>query len=255
MNKNFIKIEAAGCRYDMSIRYRSVSKALVVFIHGLGCSQNSFEDVWRHKDFKGTSLLTFDLLGFGRSEKPADFSYSMEDHAAVCESVVRSFPHKRFHVVAHSMGAAIGLLFSDNMFDSVISFVNVEGNLISEDCGLVSRQTTAVSYDRFEGELLPYLKTRSREEAPCFDLNMALPLAFYKSAQSLVAWSESGRLLERFKNLKCRKAYFYGEQNSGMKVFQRLGGVERRSIRHSGHFMMNENPEAFYSELRDFLSI
>ncbi len=82
----------------------------------------------------------------------------------------------------------------------------------------------------------------------------ALPLGFYKSAESLVRWSDSGELIFRFKNLPCRKSYFYGEKNSDMVVLHRLNSIEKVMIGSSGHFMMNDNPDEFYSRLRTFLS-
>ena len=36
----------------------------------------------------------------------------------------------------------------------------------------------------------------------------------YRSAESLVSWSDSEKLLEAFASLACRKAYFYGSENS-----------------------------------------
>ncbi|MBW2167909.1 MAG: alpha/beta fold hydrolase, partial [Deltaproteobacteria bacterium] len=241
MKKQTIKITVAGIRYDISICYRPASKDLILFLHGLGCSKDSFRNVWDHNDFKEHSLLSFDLLGFGHSAKPDEFTYSVEDHAKVCEAVVRCFPENRLHIVAHSMGGAIGLLFSDDFLDSVISFVNVEGNLISEDCGRISRKTVSVAYDVFRRELFPDFQSRlETEEHLHFSLDMVSPLAFYRSSQSLVVWSDSGKLLERFRHLKCKKAYFYGEQNARMKVLACLDNIEKRAISKSGHFAMND---------------
>lgn len=256
MNNETINISVDGCSYGISLKYRSVSQDLIVFIHGLGCSKDSFEDVWCNKGLTGLSILAFDLLGFGQSQKPTEFSYSLEDHARVCEAVIKNFPEHRLHLVAHSMGGAIALLLSGDILDSAISFINVEGNLIGEDCGVVSRETNSVSYDVFSNKILPDFRYRfQKEEHQHFFLEMALPLAIYKSSKALVAWSYSGHLLERFKDLKCNKAYFYGEQNSGMKVLTKLDHIEKKRISRSGHFLMNDNPEEFYSELFNFLSL
>jgi len=87
-----------------------------------------------------------------------------------------------------------------------------------------------------------------------FFVDSALPFAIYKSAESLVRWSNSEDLISRFNNLPCRKSYFYGEQNSDMAVLHRLNSIEKVKISSSGHFMMNDNPDEFYSRLRIFLS-
>jgi len=251
MNQTTVAIEVEGRTYNISVCYRAASKDLMLFLHGLGCSKDSFKDVWDHKDFKGCSLLTFDLIGFGHSAKPRDFGYTMEDHAAACNALIRHFPENRYHIVAHSMGGAIGLLLADHIRDSLVSFVNVEGNLIGEDCGLISRRTIGVSYEIFEKKMFPQYEKQFQGNASLpLALDMASPLAFYKSSESLVAWSESGRLLEKFKGLECKKAYFFGELSTGIMVVSMLDDIEKRRISDSGHFLMNENPDEFYTNLK-----
>ena len=50
----------------------------------------------------------------------------------------------------------------------------------------------------------------------------------------MVAWSDSGKLLERYKNLKCKKACFYGDQNAGMKIPAYLDGIEKMISKSRG---------------------
>lgn len=255
MEMKTVTVTTGGKSHDIALRYRPGKDDLVVFIHGLGCSQESFDNVWEQKAFERFSLLSFDLVGFGDSEKPDDFSYTLEDHAGICARVVEHYTFDRLHIAAHSMGGAIGLLLPDRLFRKIRAFANLEGNLIFDDCGLLSRDTEALSYDAFRDNIFRHLSSRlSPGEYRCLDLAKASPLAFYNSAKSLVSWSGSGHLLERFRKISCRKAYFYGAYNSGMKVLGMLGGIEMRKIDRSGHFLMNDNPDFFYSELFDFFT-
>ncbi len=254
MAESKINITIAGIPCRVAVRYRSTSPHLLFFLHGLGCSKDSFENAWERSDFKGFSLLAPDLLGFGHSDKPTDFSYSLEDHARVCETVLRTFDEPRLHIIAHSMGGAVGLLLADNILRQAETFVNVEGNLIGADCGFISRKATSVPYETFAKELFPEFQSRlETKDYQHLFLDGTAPLAFYRSAQSLVEWSDSGRLLKKFKRLKCKKAYFYGQRNSGIKALDRLGPIKKRSISQSGHFPMNDNPDEFYAALHDFL--
>ena len=255
MEKRIFLIAHGGSHYEVSTAFRKRGGELLLLLHGLGCSKESFRDIWFRDEFSNYSIMSLDFLGFGDSSKSDKFSYKMEDQASVCAEVVKKISSKKVHIIAHSMGGAIGLLLPPALLNSALTFANLEGNLISKDCGIVSRKTISVSFQKFENELLPDLRALSKslgEER--FFLDSALPLGFYKSAESLVRWSDSGDLLSRFKNLRCRKSYFYGEKNSNLDVLHRLNTIEKVMIGRSGHFMMNDNPEEFYSRLRIFLS-
>ena len=179
----------------------------------------------------------------------------MEDHASVCAKILNKFSSKKIHIVAHSMGGAIGLLLPPALLDSALTFANLEGNLSSEDCSIVSRKTISVSFQKFQKEVLPEFKNLSKSLGKGrFFLDKALALGFYKSAESLVCWSDSGELILRFRNLPCRKAYFYGEKNAETVALHRLNSIKKIIIGSSGHFMMNDNPDGFYPCLARFLS-
>lgn len=255
MENCIFSIDHDGNKYEVATTFRKRGGELLLLFHGLGCSKESFRDIWFRDEFSDYSIMALDFLGFGDSSKSDKFSYKMEDQASVYADVVKKISSKKIHIIAHSMGGAIGLLLPPALLASALTFANLEGNLISEDCGIVSRKTISVSFQKFEKELLPDLKALSKSLGKGrFFLDSALPLGFYKSAESLVRWSDSGNLISRFKNLPCKKAYFYGGKNSDMDVLHRLNSIEKIKISSSGHFMMNDNPDEFYLRLRRFLS-
>ncbi len=255
MEKRIFLIAHGGSHYEVSTAFRKRGGELLLLLHGLGCSKESFRDIWFRDEFSNYSIISLDFLGFGDSSKPDKFSYKMEDQASVCAEVLKEISSKQVHIVAHSMGGAIGLLLPSALLNSALTFANLEDNLISKDCGIVSRKTISVSFQKFENELLPDLRALSKSLGEGrFFLDSAFPLGFYKSAESLVRWSDSGDLLSRFKNLPCRKSYFYGERNADLDVLHRLNNIEKVMIGRSCHFIMNDNPEEFYSRLRIFLS-
>lgn len=86
----------------------------VIFIHGF-ISSSAF---WTETLFPNFSraaksnfrLLAVDLLGFGRSPKPADSMYTLREHLEMIEqSVLEPHKVKSFHVVAHSLGCILAL--------------------------------------------------------------------------------------------------------------------------------------------------
>ena len=254
MENRFYSVDSGGRRYRIATSFRRRGEVLLLLLHGLGCSRASFRDIWSRPDFDDYSIIAMDLPGFGDSSKSDQFSYRMEDHAAVCAGVVNRLGFRKVHIIGHSMGGAIGLLLPADLRNTALTYANLEGNLIGEQCGIISRKTISVAWPDFEREMLPELMTLARSfDDGRFFIEAALPFGFYKSAESLVHWSESGELMRRFMNLPCRKAYFYGQENASMPILQQLPGIDRIMISHSGHFMMNDNPDEFYAHLGKFL--
>lgn len=240
---------------ELSTKFRKGNNELIVFIHGIGCTKDSFEYIWEAPEFKNYSLLTFDLVGFGNSSKPLDFSYDMEEQAEICKLLLKQFQYETLHIVAHSMGGAIGLLLVEKIKDKLTSYINVEGNLVGADCGIFSRKTIHYSLEEFQNKIFNEMivsNKLSREYSTKLwseMLEKCHPLAFYKSSKSLVEWSDSNKLLDIFINLKASRKYIYGDKNSQMDVLDMLKDIEKISISNSGHFVMNDNPHEFYKKL------
>ena len=242
----------SGTLLNVNATIRDAGNDLLVFLHGLGCSSETFRDLWQRPEFDEYSILCLDLPGFGQSDGPKSFSYSMEDQALVCAEVLSNYTKNDLHLICHSMGGAIGLLLPQEILSHSISFANIEGNLNPEDCVFGSRRVSSVSYDVFVSEILPEFK-RSSDNWMKNGLNTASPYAFYESAKSLVAWSDGGKLLRAFHDLPCRKVYIYGEQNADHPTVATVEGISRIEIKRAGHFVMNDNPGVFYSELLRFV--
>jgi pimeloyl-ACP methyl ester carboxylesterase len=159
------------------------------------------------------------------------------------------------------MGGAIGLLTAETLGSKLKTFVNVEGNLLGEDCGILSRKTISVPFETFSSTLFDQLQemmARSEEKGTRLWASWCkktAPYAFYKSAESLVAWSDSGDLLKKFQLLPVRKTYIYGKNNfhSLTKQLQHLQSIPSFGVARSGHFVMNDNPQDFYRVLSRFL--
>jgi pimeloyl-ACP methyl ester carboxylesterase len=179
----------------------------------------------------------------------------MENHAKVCRLLLDEFKSWKIHVVGHSMGGAVGLLLAEGVSDRLGSFMNLEGNLVGEDCGLLSRKAAGATFEEFKSSIFDELRhTIGSSDDRGSKLwvgwsKKSDALGFYKSAKSLVEWSDSGGLLQKFQELKINKAYFFGEKGFQSPVLQKLQEINKISIPNSGHFVMNDNPEEFYPRL------
>jgi hypothetical protein len=98
------------------------------------------------------------------------------------------------------MGGAISLLLIEKIPSKIISFTNLEGNLIGEDCTF-SREAIKYSLEDFEKNFKNFkskikdTKDLASSTTPSNKLfyrwlSKSNPYAFYKSSQSLVKWSE-----------------------------------------------------------------
>lgn len=253
MREERTTVAVGAASFDIACRTRSSSSDLAVFIHGLGCSKDSFRLAFERPELRDFSLLSFDLPGFGHSSKPEDFSYALEELALVSQAVLKKHRKPRFHVVAHSMGGAVGLLLAGGISNQLISFINIEGNLTRDDCGLLSRRASGLSFESFLQDPSFNRLHRSEKYNRHLALPQSLPLALYRSARSLCAWSDGGDLLRLFSGLRCRKAYVHGAESHAPAALAPLDGVEILAIPDSGHFPMNENPDAFYPLLGKLL--
>nr|QNO56475.1 2-succinyl-6-hydroxy-2,4-cyclohexadiene-1-carboxylate synthase [Methanosarcinales archaeon ANME-1 ERB7] len=252
-----IELVHKDIKIEISSEFRTGDAESIMFIPGLGCSKDSFYDVWKSPGFERYTILTFDLLGFGDSSKPKAFSYSMEDHAEICKLIIEKLCLEKIHLVGHSMGGAIGLLLIEKVPSRILSFTNLEGNLIGEDCTF-SREAIRYTVEEFEAKIFKDFESRIKGTKD-FNrqyhrwLSESDPYAFYRNSESLVQGSDSRELLKRFTGLEIKKWYVFGEANKNLPILKMLDDVPKIEIAHAGHFMMLDNPEEFYRELFNVL--
>ncbi|MBE2249435.1 MAG: alpha/beta hydrolase [Myxococcus sp.] len=81
----------------------------VLFLHGLGSNLK----FWRYQldafAERGYRVIAIDQLGFGKSDKPSQFPYSMEAQAEVVAEVLARLGVPRAVVIGHSMGGEVSL--------------------------------------------------------------------------------------------------------------------------------------------------
>lgn len=256
MLPSIVEIEVDG--YSISCFFQRGDGESVVFVHGFGASKETFLEAFGSKGFQTFTILAPDLLGFGDSEKPSDFSYLMKDQAVTLRKVIDALRLDQFSLVAHSMGGIIGIELAELIPDRITSFINVEGNLTAEDCTM-SRRVADMSAGYFAQEGFEQLKRSIAEESEknhdeilkgyLGSLSKAAPKCLHRSSVSTVQESDSGNLLERFTQLPMYKCYVYGEKNRGVfpaETELRRMGVPLFYVSRSGHSSMKENPSEFY---------
>lgn len=249
----------------ISYLFQRGEKESIVFIHGLGASKETFFEVFRRRRFQSFTMLAADLVGFGDSDKPANFSYEMKDQARILRRTIDLLGLKRFHLVAHSMGGIVGIELGEMIPSRFGSFMNAEGNITAEDCTM-SRQVVEMDERHFALEGFEQLKQSIAEEAERLQdrasrdylksLSKATPESLHKSSVSTVRESNFGNLLTRFARLPFYKCYIYGEKNKEVFPAEKMleqKGIPLFYISKSGHSMMKENPDKFYNLILDIV--
>ena len=79
----------------------------VLLIHGLGSRAEDWANLAPYLDRAGYRVYMPDLPGYGRSQKPADFSYSIHDEAVMVAGFMDALGLKQVDLGGWSMGGAI----------------------------------------------------------------------------------------------------------------------------------------------------
>ena len=91
----------------------------VVFIHGIAASfatwKNTIPPLSKDRDLSKVRFIAFDLIGFGKSEKPKWFNY---DYAAYRKTITRTLKKLKINtpiiICGHSMGCLIAMDYVAN---------------------------------------------------------------------------------------------------------------------------------------------
>jgi len=129
------------------------------------------------RKYKGRSVVAPDLIGFGWSDKPRAYDYSIIDQATLCEGLLRELGAERVHVLAHDYGDSVAqeLLARHEERDSrgtpalqSVCFLN--GGLFPEG---TSRRGTGSRCRTPTSSSSPVWATirRSRTQRPCWPLS------------------------------------------------------------------------------------
>ena len=257
------EIEISGIR--LAYRMRRGSSAVMILIHGLGDSQRSFAPLFDMKSLEELTLVTLDLPGCGDSARAPDFSYSMEDQAALLLQWLRKLDAGRVVLAGHSMGGVVALYVAEKLsHEEIAGLVNIEGNLGFEDCffsnRIASYSPDAFEADGFETLVQALVSETASDPEPVMrtyagNFSRTLPRALYRSSVSLVEESLHGNLKDRFRDLPVIKGYISGERSLIPSTAKYLveNNITHFIVPESGHFMMVHRPDAFCRVLLEML--
>ncbi len=228
-----------------------------VFLHGLGSASSSvFPRIARHPLLVQHRCLLIDLLGFGFSDRPQDFSYTLTDHASTVSELLNHLELKNCVVIGHSMGGSIAIVLASTRPDLVSNLIVAEGNL-DPGPGMVSGPIAAQSesqflktgYDAFLRSVISEGWTDYAGTVQASD-----PVAMHRSAVDLIR-KRTPTLREMLLKLSVPRTVIFGEKNLPDPDVERLSNqaIHVRVIENAGHDMMRDNPHCFAEALNEAL--
>jgi flavin-dependent dehydrogenase/pimeloyl-ACP methyl ester carboxylesterase len=116
------RVVVDGLTVPVSLAGPVDSAEAVVFIHGNPGSRRDWDDLLsRLAPF--SRALAPDMPGFGRADKPADFTYTVEGYGRFLESALEELEVQRAHLVLHDFGGPWGLEWAVRNPDRLASAV------------------------------------------------------------------------------------------------------------------------------------
>lgn len=93
----------------------------LLIVHGYPYSSFEWKDVWADLT-KNYSVLAFDLLGMGFSDKPQNHSYSFPEHAEIVNSLLKFLNIEETHLLSHDLGVSVAQEIIARSKDDLNSF-------------------------------------------------------------------------------------------------------------------------------------
>ena len=243
-----------------------------VWLHGLGASSGPYFTASAvHPLLAGRRSLLVDLLGFGLSDRPVDFGYTLEDHADALALALEAAgvgavdggaadagaaDAGAADVVAHSMGGSIAIVLAARHPHLVARLVLVDANLDPIDPqpnGSGSRGLLAQTEEEF---LAGGWRTVRENAGPLWWSTMRLAgrEALYRSGVHL-ARGTTPTMRELLLKLEIPRTFLRPEADGPLVDEEGLvaAGVTVVPVPECGHNIMLDNPEAFARATADAL--
>jgi pimeloyl-ACP methyl ester carboxylesterase len=252
VNQQLLKVNYRGVTLDVAAYVSRRSADWVFCIHGLQSNSELFRELIEQPFLSKYSTIAVDLVGFGKSSKPLDFSYNVEDQAQVIQEIFKILKIRRAVLIGHSLGGMVGVLLLESLAEILSGFVNMEGNLVLSDCG-ASKLVVLEDFADFKEHGYAKLKEQVAKESPLRAawLNDIPDYVFYNTSQSIVNLSKSEKLVGLFGAATCRRLFVCGDKNV-VKVKSVPPSVPSRLISNAGHFMLLDNPTESNTCLEEF---
>ncbi|MGW0751162.1 alpha/beta fold hydrolase [Streptomyces sp. NPDC002587] len=220
-----------------------------VYVHGLGAGSPAyFAASAVHPLLAGRRSLLVDLLGHGYSDRPEDFSYTLEAHADALAAALTEAGVEGAELIAHSMGGSVAIVLADRHPRLVSRLVLVDANLdpLPRVPG-ASGSSGIASYTEEEFLAGGWAEVRDRVGAHWWStMRLAGRTALHRSAVHLAAGTEP-TMRELLLRLQIPRGFLLPEADGPLPGADalRAAGVAVLAVPDCGHNIMLDNPDGF----------
>ncbi|MFF3645029.1 alpha/beta fold hydrolase [Streptomyces sp. NPDC002564] len=218
-----------------------------VYVHGLGAASAAYHaHIAARPELAGRRSLFVDLPGHGLSDRPADFGYTLEDHADALAAALDEARLAGAEIVAHSMGGSVAVVLAHRRPDLVARLVLTEANLDPHPPATAGSSRIA-TYTEEEFVHDGYARVLEEVGSPwAATMRLTDPLALHRSATGLVAGTRP-TMRRMLSDVRVDRVYLQGAL-SGELVGRReleASGVRVVTVPAAGHSVMFDNADAF----------
>lgn len=101
------RFQHRGQRIFLSAAEHGGGSGTLLCIHGFPSASFDWQPLWPALTPRFATLLAPDMIGFGLSDKPRRYHYSIFDQADLHEALLRSRGVRRVHILAHDYGDTV----------------------------------------------------------------------------------------------------------------------------------------------------
>ena len=235
------------------LRYEDLSGSDPVRVYLALGGAPAFTRVATDPALAGTRSVIPDLLGFGYSDRPLDFSYTLEDHTLTIAALLDHLDLRGCDVIGHSFGGSVAITLAATRPQLVSRLVLLDANL-DPGGGAFSSWVAGQSEEEYCAVGFDELLARSHAQGVAGDsgsavfsgmVAVAAPYAIHRSCVSIVRGTQP-TMRENLYRLSIPRTFLIGAKSLPDPNTDELPkhGVQVAVVTEAGHGMMWDNPAA-----------
>ncbi|MGW0534845.1 alpha/beta fold hydrolase [Streptomyces sp. NPDC003032] len=219
-----------------------------VYVHGLGSASTVYHaHIAARPELIGRRSLFVDLPGHGISDRPADFGYTLENHADALAAVLTGAQVTDAEIIAHSMGGSVAIVLAHRRPDLVSRLVLTEANLDPHP-PMTAGSSGIATYEEADFVSGGGYARVLEKVGPAWAATMRLtdPRALHRSAVGLMAGTRP-TMRRMLMGLTVDRVYLQGASSGELPGQNALtaSGVRVVTVPDAGHNVMFDNADAF----------